>query len=367
MIKTKQIAPVLVVGAGAAGIAAAIAVAEAGANVILIERYGFVGGLASSAMVGTICGLYYRHPEKSVYAVQGFARQFAETLQHKMQNQPINFAEGLFFLPYQISSFQQQAMQDLQRVGVKLMLHSSVIDLTVCAEQIDKLTVQSIDKTIELHPSAVIDCSGNAYISMLAGIERLTESRYQAGAFVFQVNGLPEMEPRTLGLNLILWLSRGIQSGDLEPECGYLSVIPGSVVNGIGLCKLGLPVPFSDNTDFLTHYELEARTRSVKIVKYLQQSEKILSELTILNMAPQVGIRTSARSKGIELLEEEQVMNCLKPDNGIAIGAWPIEYWGEKNKPDMRYVSANDCYWSPAGSLVAQAVTNLFFAGRIIS
>jgi heterodisulfide reductase subunit A-like polyferredoxin len=58
MTKTKQSNPVLVIGAGAAGIAAAIAVAESGANVILIERYGFVGGLASSAMVGTICGLY---------------------------------------------------------------------------------------------------------------------------------------------------------------------------------------------------------------------------------------------------------------------------------------------------------------------
>ena len=359
--------PVVVVGAGAAGIAAAIAVAESGADVTLVESYGFVGGLASSAMVGTVCGLYYRGSDQPTYAVQGFARQFAEKLQDKMQNQPINFAEGLFFLPYQVSTFQQQAMQDLQYAGVKLMLHSTVIGLSVSAGQIDKLTLQSIDKAIELHPSAVIDCSGNAHISMLADIERLTESHYQAGAFVFQVKGLPEMEPKILGLNLIRWLSRGIQKGNLESECSYLSVVPGSVGNGIGLLKLGLPTPFSNNADFLTHYELEARTRSIKIVKYLQQSEKLLSELAILNMATQVGIRTSARSKGIELLNEEHVLNCVKPDNGIAIGAWPIEYWGEQNKPDMCYFPENDCYWIPAGALVSQSLTNLFFAGRTLS
>ena len=39
-------------------IAAAIAAAESGADVTLVESYGFVGGLASSALVGTICGLY---------------------------------------------------------------------------------------------------------------------------------------------------------------------------------------------------------------------------------------------------------------------------------------------------------------------
>ncbi len=367
MTKIKQSDPVLVIGAGAAGIAAAIAVAESGANVILIERYGFVGGLASSAMVGTICGLYYRHSDTATYAVQGFARQFAKNLQEKMQIQPTNFAEGLFFLPYQVSAFQQQAIQMLQQAGVKLILHSTVIDVALSNNQIDKLTLQSIDKTMELSPSAVIDCSGNAHISKLAGIERITESHYQAGAFVFQVKGLPKMELRMLGLNLIRWLNRGIQKGDLTPECGYLSIVPGSIDNGIGLFKLGLLAPFSDDADFLTKYELEARTRSISIVKYLKKSEKLLSELAILNMAPQVGIRTSARSVGVELLDEKQVLSCAKPNNGVAIGAWPIEYWGKQGKPDMRYFPANDCYWIPAGTLVSKSLTNLFFAGRIIS
>lgn len=367
MTKIKKNSDVLVVGAGAAGISAAVAAAETGANVTLVERYGFVGGLASSAMVGTICGLYYRHPDKLSYAVQGFARQFAEQLQEKMQKQPIIFAQGLHFLPYQVSKFQQQAIQDLQQAGVKLMLHSTVTDLSISEGQIVSLTIQSNDNIIELYPSAVVDCSGNAHISMLAGIERLTESFYQAGAFVFQVKGLPEMDSRMLGLNLIRWLSRGIEKGDLETECSYLSIVPGSVTNGIGLFKLGLPTPFNDTADFLTHYELEARARSVKIVKYLQQSDKLLSEIAILNMAAQVGVRTSARSKGIELLDENQVLNCIKPDNGVAIGAWPIEYWGAQSKPEMRYFPTNDCYWIPAGTLVSQSITNLFFAGRALS
>src|SRR5450755_3754651 len=51
---------VLVIGGGAAGVAAATAAGHAGARTVLLERYGFFGGLATTAQVGTICGLYLR-------------------------------------------------------------------------------------------------------------------------------------------------------------------------------------------------------------------------------------------------------------------------------------------------------------------
>ncbi|MFC7968390.1 FAD-dependent oxidoreductase, partial [Streptomyces cinereoruber] len=42
---------VLVVGGGPAGIGAAIGAANAGARVVLVERYGFLGGNATAALV----------------------------------------------------------------------------------------------------------------------------------------------------------------------------------------------------------------------------------------------------------------------------------------------------------------------------
>jgi FAD dependent oxidoreductase len=358
---------VAVIGAGAAGIAAAVAAAKAGADVVLVERHGFTGGLATTAMVGTICGLFYRNLTQARFAVEGFAREFAEAVQVKSKSEPVSFAQGLHFLPYKPAAFHQVAVEKLQNAGVHLLLHGNITGVSLDAKKIRELRIQSQSQVFDLSPTAVVDCSGTAQVSMLAGIDRIKQANYQAGAFVFQVSGLPQSTPDAITLELIRWIKRGIQVGDLEPDCERLSIIPGSFANGLALLKLGLPVPFDGSIACLSQYELEARERSVRIVDYLNRVEPILANLSISAMATEVGIRTSERSQGIDVLDEYHVMDCTKPDDGVAMGVWPIEYWGEQRKPDMCYFAMDDAYWITAGMLVSSHLDNLFFAGRGLS
>ena len=72
---------VVVVGGGAAGLAAAVAAGSAGARTALVERYGFLGGMATAGMVSTICGLYHDSPSGSPEPLnEGFAETFARRL-----------------------------------------------------------------------------------------------------------------------------------------------------------------------------------------------------------------------------------------------------------------------------------------------
>ena len=73
---------VLVVGAGAAGVAASTIAAESGKSALLIERYGFCGGAAVAGMSGTICGLYAASERRNApeQVVFGFSERFAKAL-----------------------------------------------------------------------------------------------------------------------------------------------------------------------------------------------------------------------------------------------------------------------------------------------
>lgn len=360
---------IAVIGAGSAGIAAAMAVAESGLKVVLVERYGFTGGLATSAMVGTICGIYYRtngRKKTPRFAVQGFAKKFVQGVMAKSNTQTESFAGGLHFIPYQPAVFHYQAANNLKQAGVELMLHVAVVSVKIRAGQVAELVLNAMDSVLCLKPKAVIDCSGNAQIAMLANLSMIKQPYYQAGTFVFKVAGLPQMEISTLSLNLIRWIKRGIESGDLDPQCERLSIVPGTVKQGMAFFKLSLPKLFSADTFQWTNSELEIRSRSVEIIDYLSRAEP-LRDLTIVSMATQIGIRTGPRHEGLEVLEEKHVLTCEKPEEGVAIGAWPIEYWGEARKPEMSYFNHNDYYLIPAGTLVSKHLTNLFFAGRTIS
>src|SRR3979490_3031472 len=53
---------VLVVGGGPAGLGAAVGAAQAGARVVLAERYGFLGGNATAALVMPLMSFHTQRP-----------------------------------------------------------------------------------------------------------------------------------------------------------------------------------------------------------------------------------------------------------------------------------------------------------------
>src|SRR5690242_3464713 len=77
---------VLVVGLGAAGVAAATVAAEAGHSVLAVEKYGFAGGAAVAGMSGTVCGLYLATDDPDgvpTQVVSGFTERFRVGLEYR--------------------------------------------------------------------------------------------------------------------------------------------------------------------------------------------------------------------------------------------------------------------------------------------
>ena len=156
---------VLVVGGGAAGVAAAVAAGRAGAQVVLLERYGFLGGLATAAQVGTICGLYLRDTvhSKATPVAGGFVMEYAGRLERAAGASRIRLDNGLWVLPYPppvFASLADALVSESEKVSV--MLHTTVAEAQAEGPRLVEVRALAWNEPVALRPRAVVDCSGEA-------------------------------------------------------------------------------------------------------------------------------------------------------------------------------------------------------------
>jgi len=336
--------------------------------VALIERASFLGGKATAAYVGTVCGLYFRSKKNiGKYVVDGFMKEFAEKLKNDCQTQPFKYRKGLEFLPYQQAVFQKNCDDWLLDPDIDLYLNSTVHSINIKNQKITAVTALIHNQNIVFQPKEVIDCSGEAIAAQLTDIEYIKSDQYQAGAQVFSMNGVEKVDFSVLNLALIKLFKKAISEEVLNTDFERISIVPGSFNKGQVVFKIGLPIVIDNRLNKITTLQLKARELVQKTAQFLQRNSPFFKNAVIGMIAPEVGIRTGKRHLGQYILTKEDVLNCRKFEDGMARGAWPIEDWRVGQNPLMEYFAEDDFYEIPQRCLQSNQLENLRFAGRNIS
>jgi hypothetical protein len=359
---------VLVIGGGSAGLAAAVAAAQSGLKVVLLEKNAFAGGNATAAYVGTICGLYWRDTQGDTqFAVGGFPREFALQLQKESTSKPYQFGEGLHFLPYDRTAFIQVADSFLKKEKVETFFQTSVIAVKQSEGRISCVCKSASNEHIEIEVKTIVDASGQAVFGKLGVSSLATSEYYQAAAQVFGMAGVQKVEAGTLRLSIIRTIQRGLADGSYPVKYKRLSVIPGSYKEGHLFFKLGIPLAVEDSNESRKALQNFSKEAITFITSYLQAHCDLFAQSSLTFMAPEVGIRTGPRHQGKETLTREDVLTARKRSNTIARGVWPIEFWVPGENPRMEYFPERDFYDISPGMLQSGEQEHLFFAGRHIS
>ena len=370
--KTTVQCDVLVIGGGAAGVAAATAAARAGAQVALLERYGFMGGLATTAQVGTICGLYLRDTagKEPMPVGQGFPIEFAARLQHAAGTKPLCVDRGLWILPYVPPDFARVADAIIgETKNISLYLHTTVADAKAEGTQLNHIHTLAWNEPVRFKPAAIVDCTGEATAAALGGAVAEDGGADQAPALVFVLENVdPGLASRGL-LEVRRELRVGVQNGSLPALCERISLIPGSGAGGCCAFKLSL-LPAQPNLPLwqqVGDWEREARVLLDPLVRFLREHVAACRQARLASVAPQLGIRSGRRILGRSRLADEDVLNVKKSAAGIARGCWPMERWTSSPKPEMTYFAERDFYDIPFDCLRPVGLDNVFVAGRCFS
>ena len=363
---------VLVIGGGAAGIAAATAAGRGGAKTILLERYGFLGGLATTAQVGTICGLYLRDTAgtEATPVSSGFAQEFASRLQPAGGTKPLCVDRGLWVLPYSPPDFARVADAVVAETkNMQLILHATVGDVRAENKKIISVRALAWNEPLEIFPKAIVDCTGEATAAALAGANSENGATDQSPALVFVLENVdPVLAQRGL-LEVRRELRRAVESGALPAICERLALVPGTGANGRLALKLSLLPANPDRALWqqVTDWERESRNLLAPLHRFLVENVAAFRHARLDSIAPQLGVRSGRRILGRARLADDAVLKVEKSPLGIARGCWPMERWTAAPRPEMNYFAERDFYDIPLDCLRPAELENDFVAGRCLS
>jgi hypothetical protein len=320
---------IVVVGGGAAGIAAAVSAARAGCATLMLDCREAAGGTGGFSGLTTLCGLF---DDEGRWLNDGFAGEFARML---TETPPLRMGK-VWVLPYQPEKFRELAASLLASTpNLQTRWNTPLAGAVVERNRIAALNGIPV--------GAVIDCSGTAEVARVIGAECLaTDETTQAPAVIFPLGNVCR---------------------ELQTPASVMQVL-------LPLARAGLPpLSFQPSPDANTvTVKFTGRPEQVPQVIEILRTQVNGFENCLTPMAEFAAARRAGRMIiGQYVLTGADVLEGRKFHDGAARCAWPIEQWSAEGRAQLRYLTGGAHYEIPARSLRAAGTQNLFMAGKVIS
>jgi len=376
-------ADLLVVGGGAAGMAAAVTAARRGLKVTLLERYGFCGGGAVAGLSGTICGLFEAHesdtapPKKLVF---GFVDEFIKRMNAKGGlTSPVRYGKT-FTLVHDPLKWQGVADDMLEAAGVHIVYHTTVTDVLMeGGERIAGVVAYNKQGKLRVTAEVTIDASGDGDLAAMSGLDTFmgVNGVVQNPTMIFRILGVDVKrflnrygEDSVLGADVSEAIRQSNASGKYVLPRSKIFLFPTTRPNEL-LCNStrvigrdGRELNPINSADF-TEAEIAGRKQVEEYVRFYRDQLTGCENAFVNDTGVQVGVRQTRQVQGVTTLKNEDVVTGRKSQSGIARSAWPIEmHSGEKPKLEWLF---NDYYEIPYECFVPVKGESLLTAGRCLS
>jgi hypothetical protein len=392
---------VLVCGGGVAGIAAAVAAARAGANTLLIERAGFLGGTATGSAMGLIV--------IPASALSGFPREFFTRLAREQ-------GAGLGdVVPWDIEAYKLTAMDLVLDSGADILLYTVVSQPLVRDERIEGIIVDNKSGRQAILAKVVIDATGDGDVAARAGLG-FDKGRERDGAMRpatvmgrignidlhrlrRHIDAHPEDFTPDAGRRVVN-LAQGIvridgffsvvekakQMGLMDPASpiNYLRFSgvnpPSSTDRAILICN-STRIYGIDGTNAadITRAEIEGRKQLRDVVRTCRELLPGFEHSFLVDTSAYLGIRETRRIRGRYTLTYQDIAEGRRFPDSVAVMT-SVDYGtAEVHGPDLGHEGSVGDAWArkltlklmrfefPLSCMLPKGLSNLVVAGRCAS
>ncbi len=350
---------VVVCGGGPAGLMAAVAAGRNGARVLLLEQYGFLGGMATNSFVGPLHG--FNAGRRRV--VRGLPLETVDRMValNGAINDPL-----ITDIPFDPEVLKIVADRMAKEAGVLIRFHSFAVAPILDGNGLRGVIAESKSGREAILASVVIDATGDGDIAVRSGapwekgrpdtgaMQNLTmefrmggvRSQLAGGAWPKSYRGADAPVGSENGdmynasfssvncLGIRQMLVEAFERGEVPHFCGPMIGPLKSTIRD-GEVTLNITRHWGDATDVddLSRMELEAREHMHLFVDFLRRNARGFEDAYLIDSPVQIGVRETRRIMGDYLLTAEDVVEGHQFADGVAQGSWYIDI--HPTKPDI--------------------------------
>ena len=393
---------VIVVGAGSAGVAVALAAARNGAKTLLLESGPMVGGELISGL--PIDGALNARGE---WIVGGVMRELLDAADGlggyvgPVFDWRLNW--GVCFDP---EILKVVIIEELAKRGVTTLLYTLAQDVVMRDGKVEGILAANKNGRLLLSADVFIDCSGDGDLSIAAGAEYHhggSGGEMQPVSLVFRLGDVDYDEylsfmrdnPQQFMLNEnpIIEKSRAESAAAVADGGLPFSVLDarGELLNAameqgrmfqttavymwptslqrreVGLNTTRLAKIDATDMDALSASLATLTTQVRQCTEFLRNDVPGFGGSHISGVAPRVGIRETRRIVGDYELSTDDVLEGRKSEHGIAKGAHHVDLHGSGRDQERIPVKDGRSYDIPYECLLPKGLSNVLVAGRCFS
>jgi hypothetical protein len=369
---------VVVLGGGPAGIAAAAAAAGAGRRTLLLERYGFLGGMGTAAGVTNFCGLFANVHGEIRQVVHGITDDFLARIDRLGGlNAPHLVFGKTKAQAYDTAAYKIAADDLLLAKGVEILFHALACGIIAERDrEIAALIIETKSGRCAVRGKVFVDCSGDGDLAAWAGAP--FEKGDAAGSLLypttmFRLNGVDPQAAGEAWAAIPRLMEEAERRGARFPRKGAIVRPMGHPqewrVNVTQLKNHAGQAIDGTDADELSAGEIEGRRQALAFFDFLKREAPGFANSYIVDIPPQIGIRETRRVTGHYQLSGDDVISCASFADTIGVNGWPIEAhvagdveWRWPDIPGSRGFNH-----LPYRMLVPLGTNNLLVAGRCAS
>lgn len=388
----------LVAGGGPAGVCAAIAAARQGVKTMIVEQANCLGGMGTTGLVGPFMTCYDASGENMI--IRGLFEEIVDRLvaiggaiHPSIVRAQTEFTAWIkeghdHCTPFDPELLKVVLDQMVAEAGIKVLYHAQFVRPILKGNRIDGVVLMTPSGLEIARCRMVIDATGDGTVAYRAGVPCVfgdeENKRVQPASLFFRINNV---DSDRLIADVVPHLPEFRRVNGISYRCLHWRVAEAEAAGDWDLPRKSVNIWRSvqkdvwvinctrinnvdaTNAESLSASEVEGRRQVQTLMNFFHKYVPGCEKAELMGTAATMGIRESRHVMGDFVLQVEDLINGVIPEDVIVLSANSIDIHGAQGGPSgtMYMPIKANMYGVPYRCLVPKKIENLLVAGRCVS